>query len=78
MGEEVGPSSEELRPVNKEIDLTVGEVVRDQEETMSAAKYSLVAGLFNQNSPVTKTSGHFSSNSLSQGVKAAYSTSFKT
>ena len=29
LGEEVRPSSEDLRPVNTEIDLTVGEVVRD-------------------------------------------------
>ena len=34
LGEEVRPSSEELRPVNTEIDLTVGEVVRDQVEAL--------------------------------------------
>ena len=60
MGEKVRPSSEDLRPVNTEIDLTAGEVVRDQAEAMSTGKYSLVAGLFNQNSPVSKTSGHLS------------------
>ena len=58
LGEEVRPSPEELRPVSTEIDLTVGEVVRDQEEAMSTGKYSLVAALFKQNSPVPKTSGH--------------------
>ena len=72
--EEVRPSSEELRPVNTEIDLTVGEVVRDQTEAMSTGKYSLVADLFNQNSPVPKTSVHLSSHSPSQSVKAAHST----
>ena len=77
LGEEVRPSSEELRPVNTEIDLTAGEVVRDQAEAMSSGKYSLVAGLFNQNSPVRKTSGHLSSHSPSQGVKAAHSSSSK-
>ena len=44
---------------------------------MSTVKYSLVADLFNQNSPVTKTSGYLSSHSPSQGVKAAHSTSSK-
>ena len=78
LGEEVRPSSEELRPVNTEIDLNVGEVGRYSAEAISTGKYSLVAGLFNQNSPVPKTSGHLSLNSLSQGVKAADSTSFKT
>ena len=34
LGEEGRPSSEELRPVNKEIDLSVGEVVRDQAEAV--------------------------------------------
>ena len=58
LGEEVRPSSEELRPANTEIDLTAGEVVRDQSEAMSTGKYSLVASLFNQNYPVPKTSGH--------------------
>ena len=48
-------SSEEVRPVNKEIDLTVGEVVTDQAEAMSTGKHSLVPGLFNQNSSVNKT-----------------------
>ena len=71
MGEEVSPSSEEIHPVNTEIDLTAVEVVRDQTEAMSTSKYSLRAGLFNQNSPVLKTSGHLSSHSPSQGVKAA-------
>ena len=65
MGEEVRPSSEELRLVNTEIDLTVGEVVRDQVEAMSTGKYCLVAGLFNQNSPVPKTSGQSSTHSPS-------------
>ena len=32
LGEEVRPSSEDLHPVNTEIDLTVGEVVKDQAE----------------------------------------------
>ena len=67
MGDEVRPSSEDLSPVNTEIDPTVGEVVRNQAGVMSAGKYSLVAGLFNQNSPVHKTSG----------VKAALSISSK-
>ena len=71
------PSSE-LRPVNTEIDLTAGQVVRAQAEAMSTGKYSLVAGLFNQNSPVPKTSGHLSSHSPSQGVKAAHSSSSKS
>ena len=70
--------SEELHPINNtEIDLIVGEVVRDQAEAMSTGKYNLVAGLFNQKSPVPKTSGHLSSHSHSQGVKAAHSTSSK-
>ena len=77
LGEEVRPSSEELRPVNTEIDLTVGGVVRDQAEAMSTGKYNLLAGLFNQNSPIPKTSGHLSSHSPSQGIKAAHSTSSK-
>ena len=77
MGEEVRPLSEELHPVNTEIDLTVGEVVRDQAEAMSTSKYSLVPGLFNQNSPRPKTSGHLSSDSPSPGVNAAHSTSSK-
>ena len=77
LGEECRSSSEELRPVNMEIHLTVAEVVRDQAEAMCTGKYSLVAGLFNQNSPVPKTSGHLSSHSPSQGAKAAHSTSSK-
>ena len=77
LGEEGRFSSEELRPVNMEIDLTVAEVVRDQAEAMCTGKYNLVAGLFNQNSPVPKTSGHLSSHSPSQGAKAAHSTSSK-
>ena len=77
LGEEGRSSSEELRPVNMEIDLTVAEVVRDQAEAMCTGKYNLVAGLFNQNSPVPKTSGHLSSHSPSQGAKAAHSTSSK-
>ena len=40
----IRPLSEELRPVNTEIDLTVGEVVREQAKAMSTGKYSLVAG----------------------------------
>ena len=59
LGEKVRPSSEELRPVNTEIDLTVSKVVRDQAEAMSTGKYSLVTGLFNQNSSLPKTSGHY-------------------
>ena len=47
LGEEVRPSSEELRPVRTEIDLIVGEVVGDQAEAMSTGMYSLIAGLFN-------------------------------
>ena len=65
------------RSVNTEIDLTVGEVVRDQAETMATGKYSLVADLLNQNCPVPKTSGHLSSHSPSQDIKAAYSSSSK-
>ena len=75
--EEVRSLSEVLCPVNTKIDLTSSEVVRDQAEAMSTGKYSLVAGLFNQNSPVPKTSGHLSSHSPSQGVKATHSTSSK-
>ena len=74
---EVRPSSEELHPVNTEIDLTAGEIVRDQAEVVSTGKYSLVDDLFNQNSPVPKTSGHLSSYSPSQDVKAAHSSSSK-
>ena len=44
---------------------------------MSTGKYSLVPGLFNQNSPVPKTSGHLSSHSPSQGVNVSHSTSSK-
>ena len=77
LGEEDRPSSEELHPVNTEIDLTIGEVVRDQAEAMSTGKYSLVAGLFNQNSPVPKTFGQSSTHSPSQGIKAAHSNSSK-
>ena len=77
LGEEVRPSSEELRPVNTEISLTVGEVVRDQAKDISTGKYSLVAGLFNLNSPESKTSGHLLLYSPSQGVKAAHLTSSK-
>ena len=72
VGEEVRPLSEELRPGNTEIDLTAGEVVRDQAEAMSTSKYSLVAGLFNRESPVPKTSGQLPSYPPSQGVKAAH------
>ena len=74
MGEEVRGLCEELRPVNPVIDLTIDEVVRNQAEAMSTGKYSLVAGLFNQNSPVPKTSGYLSSHYPSQSVKAAHST----
>ena len=59
------------------MDLALGEVVRDQAEAMSTGKYSLVAGLFNQNTPVPKTYGYLSSHSPSQGVKAAHSSSSK-
>ena len=44
---------------------------------MSTGKYSLVASLFNQNTPVPKTSCQLSSHSPSQGVKVAHSTSSK-
>ena len=44
---------------------------------MFAGQYSLVAVLFNQNSPLPKTSGHLSSHSPSQGIKTAHSTSSK-
>ena len=44
---------------------------------MSTGKYSLVTGLFNQNSSVPKTSDHLSSDSSSQDVKAVHSTSSK-
>ena len=74
MGEEVRPSSEGLCPVNTEIDLTVGEVDRDHTEAMSTGKCSLVAGLFNPNSPAPKIPGHLSSHFPSQVVKAAHST----
>ena len=47
LGEEVRPSSEELCPVNTEIDLNVGEVGRYSAEAISTGKHSLVAGLFN-------------------------------
>ena len=77
MGEEIKPSSEELHPFNTEINLTFGEVVRGQEEAMPTGKYSLVDRLFNQNSPVSKTSGHLSSHSPSQSVKTAQSTNSK-
>ena len=77
MGEEVRPSSEELCPVNAEIDLTVGEVDRDHTKAMFTGKYSLVAGLFNSNSPAPKTPGHLSSHSPSQAVKTAHSTGSK-
>ena len=36
----------ELRPINTEIDPTIGEVVRDQVEATSTCKYSLVVGLW--------------------------------
>ena len=44
---------------------------------MFTGNYILVAGLFDQNSPVLKTSCHLSSHSPSQGVKVAHSTSSK-
>ena len=69
LGEEVRPSSEELRPVKTETDLTVSEVVRNQVEAMSPGKYSLVADLFNQNSPVPRTSGQLSTHSTSSKTK---------
>ena len=71
MGEEVRPTFEEVSPVNVEMNLTVSEMVSDQAEAMSTDKHSLVDGLFNQNSIIPKTSGHLSSHSPSQGVKAA-------
>ena len=60
-----------------EIDLTIGEAVKDQVEAMSICKYNLVAGLFIQNSPAPKTCGHLSSHSLSQGINVAHSTRSK-
>ena len=78
LGEEVKPSFEEVRPINTNIDLTVGEVVRDPAEAISTGKYSLVAGLFNQNSQIPNISGHSSSHSSYHGVMAAHSTSSKT
>ena len=77
LGKEVRLSSEELRPVNTETNLAVGEVVKDQAEAISTGKYSLVAGLLNENSLVSKSSVLLSSHSPSQGVKAARSTSSK-
>ena len=71
------PSCEELHPIKTEMDLTVGEVVKDQAEAMSTGKYGLIADLFDKRSPVHKTSGHLSSYSPYQGVKAAHSTSSK-
>ena len=47
------------------------EEIRDQAEAMSTGKYSLVPGLFNQNSPVPKTSGHLSSHSPFSGRKGS-------
>ena len=73
----LGPRLRELRPVNTEVNLTVGEVVRDQAEAMSTAKYTLVACLSNNNSPVPKTSVHLPSHFSSHGVKVAHSTSSK-
>ena len=73
MDEEVRHSSEELRTVNTEIDLTVGEVVRDQAEAMSTCEYNSVTGLFNQNSSVPQTFCHSSSHSPSQDVKTVHS-----
>ena len=63
LGKKVRLSSEELRPINTEIDLAVGEVVKDQAEAMSTCKYSLVAGWLNENSLVPKSSVHLSSHS---------------
>ena len=81
MGEEVRPSTRLRSYVplirNTEIDLIVGEVVRDQAEVKSTSKYNVIADLFHQNSPVPKTSGSLSSHSASQGVKAAHLTSSK-
>ena len=77
MGEEGRSSFEELRPVNTEVDLIVGEAVRDHAEAMSTGKYSLVAGLFNRKSPIPKTSRHLSSQLPSQRIKAVHSTSSK-
>ena len=44
---------------------------------MSVSKYSLVDSLLNQKFPVPKTSGHLSSHSPSQGIKAPHSTRSK-
>ena len=44
---------------------------------MYTGKSSLVADLFNQNSPLPRTSGHLSTHFSSQGVKAAHSTNSK-
>ena len=60
-------------PVNTDVDLTIGETVRD----LYICKHNAVAGLVNQNCPVPKTSGHLSSHFLSQRVKADHSTRSK-
>ena len=43
------PSFEELHPIKTEMDLTVGEVVKDQAEAMSTGNYGLIADLFDKN-----------------------------
>ena len=73
----LGPRLRIYTPFNMEIGFTVGEVVRDQAETMSTCKYSLVTGLLNQKSSVSKTSVHLSSHSPLQVVNTAHSTSSK-
>ena len=72
LGEQARPLPDELHLVNTEIDLTVGETVRDEPKVMSTCKYSLVVGLLSKNSQVPKASGHLSSSSRSQDVKAAH------
>ena len=72
MDEEVKLSSEELRHVNTEIHLIVGEEVKNQGEAMSTSKHNLVAVLINKNSPVLNISSQLPSYSLSHGVKAAH------
>ena len=55
----------------------IGEQVRDQAEETSTFKYSLIAGLFNRKSPVSKTSDQLKSYSPSRGVNAAHLTNSK-
>ena len=77
LGEEIRPFVWGIMPVNTDVDLTIGETVRDLSEAIYICKHNEVAGLVNQNCPVPKTSGHLSSHFLSQSVKAAHSTRSK-